>query len=97
MTDLKLPYIFLDLCLHLFLQGALGMARTEDDVDSGDSQFFFLLFDSDLTPAGKNLLDGSYACFGYTVEGASFLKDVKEGDIIVKASVLDGMENLHRA
>ena len=50
--------------------GALGMARTEFDDDSASSQFFWLLFDSDLTPAGKNLLDGAYACFGYTVEGA---------------------------
>jgi len=74
--------------------GALGMARTEDNDDSASSQFFFLLFDSDLTPAGKNLLDGAYACFGYTVEGADFLKDVKEGDMIVSAKVVDGKENL---
>ena len=38
--------------------GALGMAREEYDVDSASSQWFWLLFDSDLTPAGKNLLDG---------------------------------------
>jgi len=74
--------------------GALGMARTEDNDDSASSQFFFLLFDSDLTPAGKNLLDGAYSCFGYTVEGADFLKDVKEGDIIVNAKVVAGKENL---
>lgn len=74
--------------------GALGMARTEDNDNSGSSQFFWLLFDSDLTPAGKNLLDGAYASFGYTVEGADFLKDVKEGDIITKATVIAGKENL---
>jgi peptidylprolyl isomerase len=74
--------------------GALGMARTEFDDDSASSQFFWLLFDSDLTPAGKNLLDGAYACFGYTVEGADFLKDIKEGDIIVSASVIEGKEHL---
>ena len=74
--------------------GALGMARTEDDDNSASSQWFWLLFDSDLTPAGKNLLDGSYANFGYTVEGADFLKDVKEGDVIVSAKVLTGMDNL---
>ena len=33
--------------------GALGMARTEFEDDSASSQFFWLLFDSDLTPAGK--------------------------------------------
>lgn len=69
------------------------MARTEDDVDSGNTQFFWLLFDSDLTPAGKNLLDGAYSCFGYTTEGADFLKDIKEGDVITRATILSGKEN----
>jgi len=74
--------------------GALGMAREEYDADSASSQWFWLLFDSDLTPAGKNLLDGRYACFGYTVDGARLLSDVKEGDVIVSAKVTSGGENL---
>ena len=74
--------------------GALGMAREEYDTDSASSQFFWLLFDSDLTPAGKNLLDGRYTCFGYTTEGAKFLSDVKEGDVIVSAKVTKGLDNL---
>ena len=74
--------------------GALGMAREEYNVDSASSQFFWLLFDSDLTPAGKNLLDGRYACFGYTVDGARLLSDVKEGDVIVSAKVTSGLNNL---
>ena len=40
--------------------GAMGWAREEYDANSGSSQFFWLLFDSDLTPAGKNVLDGRY-------------------------------------
>jgi len=40
--------------------GAMGWAREEYSPNSGSSQFFWLLFDSDLTPAGKNLLDGNY-------------------------------------
>lgn len=40
--------------------GAMGWAREEYDPNTGSSQFFWLLFDSDLTPAGKNLLDGNY-------------------------------------
>jgi len=40
--------------------GAMGWAREEYNVNSGGSQFFWLLFDSDLTPAGKNVLDGRY-------------------------------------
>ena len=57
-------------------------------------QFFWLLFDSDLTPAGKNLLDGRYACFGYTIEGARFLSDMKEGDVITSAKVVEGLDQL---
>ncbi|CAB9504865.1 cis-trans isomerase [Seminavis robusta] len=74
--------------------GAMGWAREEYDPNSGSSQFFWLLFDSDLTPAGKNVLDGNYPCFGYVVEGEDFLRDIKEGDTIVSAKVTEGKENL---
>jgi peptidylprolyl isomerase len=77
--------------------GALGMARVEYEPDSASSQFFWLLFDSDLTPAGKNLLDGRYAEFGYTIEGADLLKDVKEGDIVVDSRVVSGGSNLKKS
>ncbi|CAN0113472.1 unnamed protein product [Discosporangium mesarthrocarpum] len=72
--------------------GALGMARSEFEADSASSQFFWLLFDSDLTPAGKNLLDGRYTNFGYTVENSELLADVKEGDVIKSTKILSGME-----
>lgn len=74
--------------------GAMGWAREEYEANSGSSQFFWLLFDSDLTPAGKNVLDGRYPCFGYVVEGADFLRDAKEGDIIVSAKVTEGLDKL---
>jgi len=74
--------------------GAMGWAREEYDPNSGSSQFFWLLFDSDLTPAGKNVLDGRYPCFGYVVEGADFLRDIKEDDIIVSAKLVDGKQFL---
>ena len=74
--------------------GAMGWAREEYEPNSGSSQFFWLLFDSDLTPAGKNVLDGRYPCFGYVVEGADFLHDVKEGDIIVSVKVTEGADKL---
>ena len=73
--------------------GVLSMARSADP-DSASSQFFWLPFDSDLTPAGKNLLDGRYTCFGYTVQGAEFLTDLKEGDIIASAKVIEGGDRL---
>jgi len=74
--------------------GAMGWAREEYDANTGSSQFFWLLFDSDLTPAGKNVLDGRYPVFGYVVEGADFLRDMKEGDLIEYAKVTQGAENL---
>jgi cyclophilin family peptidyl-prolyl cis-trans isomerase len=74
--------------------GALGMAREEYNVESASSQFFWLLFDSDLTPAGKNMLDGTYTCFGYTTRNAELLADVKEGDVIESAKVRSGLQNL---
>jgi len=46
--------------LHFSAYGAMGWAREEYEPNSGSSQFFWLLFDSDLTPAGKNVLDGNY-------------------------------------
>ena len=74
--------------------GAMGWAREEYDANTGSSQFFWLLFDSDLTPAGKNVLDGRYPVFGYVVEGADFLRDIKEGDIITSAKVTEGEDHL---
>lgn len=74
--------------------GAMGWARDEYDPNSGSSQFFWLLFDSDLTPAGKNVLDGRYPCFGYVVEGADFLRDTKEDDVIISAKVTAGADLL---
>lgn len=32
--------------------------------------------------------------FGYVVEGADFLQDIKEGDIITSAVVTDGLDSL---
>lgn len=74
--------------------GALGMARNEFEANSASSQFFWLLFESDLTPAGKNLLDGRYTNFGYTLDGADLLKGVKADDVIVSAKVTKGADRL---
>ncbi|MEG3862209.1 peptidylprolyl isomerase [Microcoleus sp. herbarium12] len=74
--------------------GTLAMARAEAEPDSGSSQFFFFLFEPELTPAGLNLLDGRYAVFGYVVEGKEVLEQLKQGDKIVSAKVIKGKENL---
>jgi peptidylprolyl isomerase len=76
--------------------GTVAMARAEAEPDSGSSQFFFFLFEPELTPAGLNLLDGRYAVFGYMIEGKEVLEQLKQGDKIVSAKVIKGMENLVR-
>lgn len=70
------------------------MAHPDGDNDAGTSQFFFVLYDQALIPPGRNTLDGSYTCFGYTVEGADVLKTLGKGDVIVDAKVVRGAENL---
>jgi peptidylprolyl isomerase len=52
------------------------------------------LFEPELTPAGRNLLDGRYAVFGYLVEGKEVLEKLREGDVIESAKVVKGAENL---
>ncbi|MBE9034837.1 peptidylprolyl isomerase [aff. Roholtiella sp. LEGE 12411] len=74
--------------------GALAMARPESEVNGGSSQFFFFLFEPELTPAGRNLLDGRYAIFGYLTEGKEILDQLKAGDKIESATVIQGIENL---
>ena len=70
------------------------MARPAEDVNGGSSQFFFFLFEPELTPAGLNLLDGRYAVFGYVTENKAVLEQLKQGDKIISAKVLKGLENL---
>jgi len=74
--------------------GTLAMARAEFDNDSASSQVFLMIFESDMTPAGKNFMDGRYSTFGYTVKGTEFLRQLKESDVIISAKVLSGLENL---
>jgi peptidylprolyl isomerase len=74
--------------------GAVAMARPGADPNGGSSQFFFFLFEPELTPPGLNLLDGRYTVFGYLVEGKEVLEKLKEGDVIESATVVKGAENL---
>lgn len=74
--------------------GALAMARPGEDPNGGSSQFFFFLFEPELTPAGLNLLDGRYSVFGYVTEGKDVLEKLKAGDTIESAKVVQGLDNL---
>ena len=74
--------------------GTLAMARPDRDVNGGSSQFFFLKFQTEMTPAGINMLDGEYAVFGYAVENKEIIDKFRVGDRIKSIRVIDGAENL---
>jgi peptidylprolyl isomerase len=74
--------------------GTVAMARPGDDPNGGSSQFFFFLFEPELTPAGANLLDGRYSVFGYVIQGKEVLGKLRPGDQIISAKVIEGAENL---
>jgi peptidylprolyl isomerase len=74
--------------------GTVAMARPESDPNGGSSQFFFFLFEPELTPAGLNLLDGRYAVFGYVIEGKEVLRQLGQGDFVESARVISGAEHL---
>lgn len=64
----------------LHVKGALAMARSQH-LNSASSQFFIAL---------RNLpeLDGRYAVFGRVIEGMDVLRELKEGDRILRATRL---------
>ncbi|WP_225867361.1 peptidylprolyl isomerase [Cyanobium sp. NIES-981] len=74
--------------------GTLGWAHSDKQLDDGSSQFFFFLYEAELTPAGLNLVDGRYAAFGYVVDGAEVLEELGVDDRILRARVVEGAENL---
>jgi peptidylprolyl isomerase len=74
--------------------GTMGWAHSDESLADGSSQFFFFLYEAELTPAGLNLVDGRYSAFGYVVDGFEVLEELGIDDGIVRARVLDGAENL---
>jgi peptidyl-prolyl cis-trans isomerase B (cyclophilin B) len=61
------------------LTGTLAMARTPDP-DSAGSQFYICL-------APQPFLDRQYTVFGQTIEGIELVKEVRQGDKMVKVTV----------
>ncbi len=74
--------------------GTLGWSHSSTAVDDGSSQFFFFLYEAELNPAGRNLIDGRNAAFGYVIEGFDVLEELTKDDTIISIDVLDGIENL---
>ncbi len=74
--------------------GTLGWAHSDVDLNDGSSQFFFFLYEAELNPAGRNLIDGRYAAFGYIVEGEEILNKLEIDDQINSIKILDGLNQL---
>ena len=67
-------------------------SNSSTEVDDGSSQFFFFLYEAELNPAGRDLIDGRNAAFGYVVEGFEVLEELTKDDTIISIDVLDGMD-----
>ncbi len=67
-------------------RGAVAMARSQAP-DSASSQFYIALAD-------LQMLDGSYAVFGYVTQGMETVDKIQQGDRIESAKVTQGIENL---
>ena len=76
--------------------GTLGWAHSDKDLNDGSSQFFFFLYEAELNPAGRNLIDGRYAAFGYVVEGEEILSTLEINDQINYIKVIDGSDRLKK-
>jgi len=74
--------------------GTLGWSHSNSAVDDGSSQFFFFLYEAELNPAGRNLIDGRNAAFGYVIDGFDVLEELTKDDKIISIDVLEGIENL---
>ncbi|RQH11361.1 peptidylprolyl isomerase, partial [Okeania hirsuta] len=63
--------------------GVIAMARSQA-LDTASSQFYFTLDNV------ADQLDGGYAVFGEVSEGFDFVQEIREGDRILVARVVDG-------
>jgi len=74
--------------------GTLGWAHSGDALNDGSSQFFFFLYEAELNPAGRNLIDGRNAAFGYVIEGAEILNSLGVDDKIISIKTTNGADKL---
>ena len=59
--------------------------------------FFMFLYEPELTPAGRNLIDGRNAAFGYIVEGFEVLEKLDVNDKIISIQVVNGSDRLQKS
>lgn len=82
------------LIFFAFIYSFFHVFEQEFENNSGSSQVFWLLKESELTPSNANILDGRYAVFGYVTENEDNLADLKVGDVIESMQVVSGLDNL---
>ena len=86
--------LYRDSTLPFATLGTLGWSHSNTAVDDGSSQFFFFLYEAELNPAGRNLIDGRNLAFGYVIDGFDVLEELTKDDTIISIDVLEGIENL---
>lgn len=82
--------------LPLSVYGAVAMAHSDvSDENSSPSQFFFYLYDKRNSGLGGLSFDeGQFSVFGYTTVGRDILPQIKTGDIIRSAKLVEGQDRL---
>ncbi|WCJ42222.1 Cyclophilin-like peptidyl-prolyl cis-trans isomerase family protein [Euphorbia peplus] len=82
--------------LPLSVYGAVAMAHNEgSDEYSSPYQFFFYLYDKRSAGLGGLSFDeGQFAVVGYTTTGRDILGQIKSGDVIQSAKLVEGQDRL---
>ncbi|KAK3424289.1 hypothetical protein EUGRSUZ_F01089 [Eucalyptus grandis] len=82
--------------LPMSVYGAVAMAHSADsDEYSSPSQFFFYLYDKRNSGLGGISFDeGQFSVFGYATTGRDILSQIKTGDVIRSAKLVEGQDRL---
>lgn len=82
--------------LPLSVYGALAMAHNPVSEEySSPSQFFFYLYDKrNAGLGGLSFDEGQFSVFGYAIGGRDVLSQIKSGDIIQSAKIVEGLDHL---
>ncbi|XP_021758764.1 peptidyl-prolyl cis-trans isomerase CYP37, chloroplastic-like isoform X1 [Chenopodium quinoa] len=82
--------------LPLSVYGAVVMAHSDSSEEySSPNQFFFYLYDKrNAGLGGLSFDEGQFSVFGYTIVGQDILPQIKTGDIIRSAKLVEGQDRL---
>ncbi|XP_043689482.1 peptidyl-prolyl cis-trans isomerase CYP37, chloroplastic [Telopea speciosissima] len=82
--------------LPLSVYGAVAMAHSEVSEEySSPHQFFFYLYDKrNAGLGGLSFDEGQFSVFGYTTVGRDVLSQIKTGDVIQSARLVEGRDRL---